>query len=69
MITIDWISLLIGAGIVTLIVYLIWIIKPKKKKMGITNLKKIVYDAGIKQKEAYEGIKQLESFFKEVEGM
>ena len=69
MITIDWISLGIGAGVVTLIVYLIWIIKPKKKKTSIQNLKKLVYDTGLSLTEAYKVIKQLEKFFGDVEEM
>ena len=69
MITIDWISLGIGAGVVTLIVYLIYILKPKKKKTSIQNLKKLVYDTGLSLTEAYKGIKQLEKFFGDVEEM
>ena len=66
MITIDWLSLGIGAASVTLIVYLYWLIKPKKKKMDIGNLQKLVYETGIHITKAYKGIKELEKFFKEV---
>ena len=69
MITIDWISLGIGAGVVTLIVYVLWILKPKKKKINIQNLKKLVYKTGLSLTEAYKGIKELEKFFGDVEEM
>jgi len=69
MITIDYTSLIIGACSVTLIVYLIWILKPKKKKTNIQNLRKLVYDTGVSLTEAYKGIKQLEKFFGDVEVM
>ena len=60
---------MIGAGSMMLIVYLIWIIKPKKKKTSIQNLKKLVYDTGLSLTEAYKGIKKLEKFFGDVEEM
>jgi len=66
MITIDWTSLVIGAVAVLIVFYLIWILKPKKKKMDIQNLQKLVYDAGIHIAEAFKGIKELEKFFKDV---
>lgn len=67
MITIDYISLGIGAGGILLIVYLIWIFKPKKRKVDISNLKSLVYETGLNINNAYKGIKELEKFFKEVE--
>ena len=69
MIQIDWTSLMIGAGSMMLIVYILWILKPKKKKTSIQNLKKLVYDTGLSLTEAYKGIKQLEKFFGDVEEM
>ena len=49
-----------------LVFYLIWIFKPKRK-VDINNLKKLVYETGININNAYKGIKELETFFKEVE--
>lgn len=44
-----------------------WLLfKRRKPKHDLHSVKKLVYDTGIHQKEAYMGVKELESFFKEI---
>lgn len=70
MIIINWISVGIGAGAIILLVFLYWIFKPTKKpKYDLHNLRKLIYDTGIKTKEVFDNIKQLESFFEEIENV
>ena len=66
--TIDWI--VFGGGIfVGIIIGLaIWVMsRLRKPKIDLHNIKKLVYDNGIKSKEIFEAFKELESIFKEME--
>jgi len=66
----NWTLIYYSVGGLAAIVFL-WLmtkIFKRKPKYDMANLKKLVYETGLKQKEAYEGIQKLEKFFKEVEG-
>ena len=68
MVTIDWGTAIVGiiTGIISTLIF-IWIIKPRKKKIDLHNLKKLVSDNGVKAKEIFDAFKELEDIFKEME--
>ena len=67
MITIDYISLGIGFAIPCIILILYALFKPRKKKFDLHNLKKLVYDNGVKTKEVFDAFKELGDIFEEME--
>jgi len=68
-ITIDWLSLIIGAGSVIVLVLIYTLMRSiRKPKHDLHNLKALVYETGIKTNEVYKNIKELEKVFQEIEG-
>ena len=69
--TIDWAAQEIGIAVGIAIgfigtLFLKWLLK-RKSKHDLHSIKKLVYETGMSQKVAYEGIKELEKLFKEME--
>ena len=66
--SIDLKSFLIGAVIMMVVIGLLFLITRRKKpKYDLHNLKKLVFNAGIKTKEVYKSLLELERIFKEME--
>ena len=65
-------SLIIGA-VAAIVAYIVFRIINKlinpRPKIDLYNLKKLVYDGGVKSKEVYESFKKLEEIFKEMENV
>jgi len=63
------IGVLIGGVIIATgcILFSIFYKSIRKPKYDLHNLRKLVYDAGIKNQEVYKNIKELENVFKEIE--
>jgi|TARA_Y100000310_G_scaffold159030_1_gene158455 hypothetical protein len=66
MVTIDWVSIGIGAGGIIVLGFIGWLFKPRRKQKDLHNLKKLVYETGVHTHEAYKNIKELEGLFKEM---
>ena len=70
MISIDWISFGIGAGAALVLFVSLYIINKmfkKKPKHNLQKLKLLVYESGIKTKEVYKNMQELEEVFKDLE--
>lgn len=68
---IDPISVAVGAGVIVALLVLAAILKKtfkKKPKVDLHNLRRKVYESGIKTKEVYENLLELEKMFKQIEG-
>jgi hypothetical protein len=68
---IDPVSVAVGAGMVVVILVLGLVFKKlfkKKPRVDLYNLRKKVYESGIKTKEVYENLLELEKMFKQIEG-
>jgi hypothetical protein len=65
----EWIIIAAAGGLALgMIIALIFVkVFKRKPKHDLHNLKKLVYDTGMKTREVYENIKELEKFFKEIE--
>ena len=69
---IDYLATAAGAGIMIALYTLLTILKlvfKKKPKHDLYHFRKIVYESGMKTKEVYESLQELEKAFKDIENV